>query len=320
MEDIRQGQTNETAKGKHVFIELCSACNFDCDFCPYHLRTRPSGVMPLERLHRVMMALTVLPKVDYVMLSSMGEPLLHPEFEEACRIVKSYGHTLYVTTNGSLLTDSHKNSLPVDYWCISYRSATKDAFTHRRATLTYSEYSAGIARFIRDNTQCVVVYLMGNTEPHNIAAGFAGAIDLSDRLQSEQAIDRVGRSLWPEFAGLPAGQPMVERYIALRPKCWLFISRACNWANTIIPAGFEVLPGRPGPCPYDYYQQQIVVSWDGDVAPCCLDYNGDLAIGNLLEESLEDLLSRRQFQRNESLCLRCMGTVHEAEARRPEHR
>ena len=54
---------------------------------------------------------------------------------------------------------------------------------------------------------------------------------------------------------------------------------------------------------------------DGTVAPCCLDHEGDVPLGNLLEQELEDILDSpraralvRGFSEgkpSEELCRRC---------------
>ena len=37
-------------------------------------------------------------------------------------------------------------------------------------------------------------------------------------------------------------------------------------------------------------KEQIAILVDGTVVPCCLDNNGDIPLGNILKESLEDIL------------------------------
>ena len=62
-------------------------------------------------------------------------------------------------------------------------------------------------------------------------------------------------------------------------------------------------------------RDQIGVLCDGTVVPCCLDHDGDLALGNLHEDSLENILETpraqaiyRGFQQKkaaEELCRKC---------------
>ena len=62
-------------------------------------------------------------------------------------------------------------------------------------------------------------------------------------------------------------------------------------------------------------RDQLGVLCDGTVVPCCLDHEGDLALGNLLTDSMEDILgsprARAIFegfsrgQAAEELCRKC---------------
>lgn len=295
--------------GMQVFIELTRACNFACDFCPHPRISRPQGVMSLADLRRALEALRTVPEIEYVMFSNLGEPLLYPDFAQACRMVNSFGYKLYVTTHGERLTEKHKNSLPVDCWFISYRSTSEQAFAHRGAQVSYDEYTRRIAAFVEGNTQTVTLYLMGNSEWYNLEAGFADAVDLADRRKLEETVTVIGRRFYPELKGVEPGATLVETHILLRPNLSLYVSRVCNWANSVLPAGFTVVPGSPRPCPYGYYPRHITIFWNGDVSPCCLDYNGELRLGNLFTDTLPALLARRTRVQSHSFCLNCLGTV-----------
>ena len=62
-------------------------------------------------------------------------------------------------------------------------------------------------------------------------------------------------------------------------------------------------------------RDQIGVLCDGTVVPCCLDHEGDIALGNLFEESLEEILETPRTKAiyegfcnrkaTEDLCRRC---------------
>lgn len=62
-------------------------------------------------------------------------------------------------------------------------------------------------------------------------------------------------------------------------------------------------------------RDQIGILCDGTVVPCCLDHEGDLSLGNILESSLEEILNSsraqaisRGFQQRravEELCRKC---------------
>jgi len=41
-------------------------------------------------------------------------------------------------------------------------------------------------------------------------------------------------------------------------------------------------------------KEQIAILVDGTVVPCCLDNNGDIPLGNILEETMEDILNKNK--------------------------
>jgi radical SAM protein with 4Fe4S-binding SPASM domain len=47
------------------------------------------------------------------------------------------------------------------------------------------------------------------------------------------------------------------------------------------------------PCPFPW--QYLVVQWDGTVVPCCRDYNGVNAVGNVREQSLRDIWNGERY-------------------------
>ena len=41
-------------------------------------------------------------------------------------------------------------------------------------------------------------------------------------------------------------------------------------------------------------KEQIAILVDGTVVPCCLDNNGDISIGNIFKETLDDILEKEK--------------------------
>ena len=74
-------------------------------------------------------------------------------------------------------------------------------------------------------------------------------------------------------------------------------------------------PDRGESCFCYGLRDQIGVLVDGTLVPCCLDHNGDLPLGNLFEQTLDEIMSteRAQLIRSgfsgrkavEGLCRRC---------------
>ena len=74
------------------------------------------------------------------------------------------------------------------------------------------------------------------------------------------------------------------------PKVYLEYDRRFVWPSE----GGRILR-QGGRC--QALSRQIAVLWDGTVVPCCLDGQGKMALGNLKEETLEQILSSELAER-----------------------
>ena len=88
-----------------AMIEISSRCNLACVMCPRSLGKSPtggSGDITLEAFDRLD---GLLSHLDNVVLSWIGEPLLHPQFDQVLQRVKAHKAKVHVTTNGMLIDD-----------------------------------------------------------------------------------------------------------------------------------------------------------------------------------------------------------------------
>ncbi len=102
---------------------------------------------------------------------------------------------------------------------------------------------------------------------------------------------------------------------ALAPGVFLEWGERFHWPGLSGAPGGTV-PPSPGGSGFCYgLRDHVGVLWDGTVVPCCLDHDGEIPLGNLYRQSLEEILaspraraiydgfSRRQAV--ESLCRTC---------------
>ena len=93
----------------------------------------------------------------------------------------------------------------------------------------------------------------------------------------------------------------------LRPNLFLERAERFGWPDLNAPeSGANFCHG---------FTRQLAVLWDGTVTPCCLDSEGDIPLGNLLSQPLEEILQGERAvamaagfaARNptEELCRRC---------------
>jgi len=279
---------------KQVFIELTTACNFNCDYCPYHLVTRKKSVMSLESLRRVLGEVQRLGEpIEYVMFSAMGEPLLYPHLEEACQMVRDAGFKLVVTTNGALLRDVHKK-IQIDNLYISFRSTGPDSFAHRHAGISFDEYIAILSKFLIGNIQNTIIYFSFNDDvqwPQNYEKNWMDILDYTRKDELLKSINAYCKKLIPEFQPITCLPPM-DTYIQVTEKLSIYFCRMYSWSNIVLPPNYFVFLAERIDC-CDYNEKHIVFYANGNVTTCCMDYNGEFVIGNIFKEPLEVIMNRR---------------------------
>jgi len=311
---------------KEAYIELTSACNFNCAFCPKQMMTRKIEYMDLFVLEQTLDTLRDHGNTEFVMFSAFGEPLLHPEFESACNLVKDYGFRLIVTSNGSLLDRFFNNPLPCDTLYLSFHSISKKSFSHRRAkNLDFNEYKVRIKQYVSGPHPQTVIYLLGSGScdflEHNKGA-FDIRLNLDKPKKTLSMINKIATFFEPSFRKIDDTSFYSHNngYITLRHNLYLHYSQIYNWCNLILPPGYTVnLTSDVDPRTCSYYNDHIVVFANGDVSFCCMDFNASMVQGNILHGTMDEMITRKESIQNlatYSLCRRCKGNVTKVKIRR----
>lgn len=89
-----------------IQIEITGRCNMNCQHCRADYQLRQD--MPIEQIIKIIQfARQFSPNYKEIVLSG-GEPLMHRDFAEVLRRVRTNGgDSITLTTNGSLLTNEH---------------------------------------------------------------------------------------------------------------------------------------------------------------------------------------------------------------------
>lgn len=267
---------------KKAYLEITNVCNLSCAFCPGTRREK--RFMSADGFAKLSAKLR--PYTDYLYLHLMGEPLLHPELEEILRIAAGQGFHVIITTNGTLL------STRAD---ILLRSPA----VHKvNVSLQSFEANTG-GQFNSYVNQCAVFAKR---------AGESGKLCVL-RLWNKNGMDELNGDIESVLAK-HFSKPWRESRdsLALADKVWLEPGEKFDWPDMTAPDG--------GERHFCYgLRDQIGVLCDGTVVPCCLDHEGDIALGNLFESSIDKIMSTERaraiydgFSRRqavEELCRRC---------------
>ena len=274
---------------KKAYVEITNRCNLACAFCPG--TRREARTMTVEEFARVLDRLRG--SVEYVYLHVMGEPLLHPQLAELLALALARGMRVCITTNGTLLPRVgetllaapalHKISVSLHSFEGNHPDGAPDSGAE-------GAYLDAVWRFAMSaSARGVIVALRLWNE---------GGLEALNPAILRFLRERTGTDDWPETRG---------GSFRLAPRLYLERAARFDWPD---------LAAQEADTQFCYaLRDQLGVLADGTVVPCCLDHEGDLALGNLFTQELPEILASPRarslvdsFSRrrpNEALCQRC---------------
>lgn len=267
---------------RKVYLEISNICNLRCSFCPGTRRKKHA----LTREEFATLAGKLRPYTEYLYFHLMGEPLCHPLLGEFLEIAGELGFQVILTTNGTLLPK--QQALLLASPALHKVNISLHAFEANDLTVPFEEYLRGCFRFGTAAEGCKIVsYRLWNG---------GGADEKNGEILA--ALEEFFPKPWvTERKGIRLGQ-----------KVYLEHGQKFDWPDMAAPEGSEKL--------FCYgLADQIGVLCDGRVVPCCLDSEGNLALGNLFEQELGEILDSprartiyegfRKGVAAEELCRKC---------------
>ena len=244
------------------YLEITNVCNLNCLFCPKTDRLKRS--LSLSEFQTLTDRLAG--RVRFLYFHLMGEPFLHPHLPEFIHIAKEKGFVPVLTTNGTRLANSQQVLEARPYKVqISLHSFEGNARTMPE------QYVAQVMEFAQKAAQLGIIVVLrlwneGGFELHN-----------------NTIIQLLNNYLPHPWTECPDGWRLSENI-------YLEMDKMFEW-----PADEheEILEEE-----YFCYalRNQVGVLVDGSVVPCCLDHAGSIVLGNLFNQSLEDVLSSPRAQ------------------------
>lgn len=262
---------------KKAYVEISNFCNLSCSFC--HQPTREKLFMSPTDFFKI--ASEVKQFTDYIYLHVFGEPLLHPDFKEILKICNNLGLKVNITTNGSLI------SLQAD--AIISAKVRKISFSLHSFEGNQSNIDNNFSG-----------QMLQNYKRQKFINYFGGIADFCDRANAENII--IELRLWngggknsmndeiAEFLAFRLGisaSLFNNSNIKLKDNIYLGYSNVFNWASDNLKSGKQ-----------DYrknfclgLRDQFAILSDGTVVPCCIDSEGECALGNVNNKPLAEILS-----------------------------
>lgn len=278
-------------KFTRIYIEITNVCNLSCSFCIGNVRV-PRFMSAEEFAYILQQA---KPYTKHIYLHILGEPLIHPQLEEILDVAHHFDMQVNITTNGTLLAKCQKILLNAP----ALRKVSVSLHSMEEGSLYCNEnYLRDVAMFVAAATEkgifCELrMWNLGSDEVDNVAI----FDDLCRLLGLDETAQEAARSKICESGNT-----------TLAPRLFLGKADRFTW-----PSLDEAPTEQPIFC--HGLRNQLGVLSDGTVVPCCLDSRGDIALGNIFQTPLSEILSGERArslydgfsarQPREELCRRC---------------
>lgn len=267
---------------RKVYLEISNICNLKCQFCPGTKRT-PHALTESE----FSSLLTKLrPYTDFLYFHLMGEPLCHPLLSKFLYLAGECGFKVILTTNGTLL--AKQKDILLSAPALHKLNISLHAFEANDIPIPFTQYLDECFEFGKAaEGKKIISYRLWNQ----------GGADS----QNQQILAHMKNHFTASWVPQRNGERIGNRI-------YLEYGEKFDWPDLSAPEG--------SPHGFCYgLRDQLGVLCDGTVVPCCLDHDGDLALGNLFHQTMDEILespraqaiyhgfSNRQMV--EPLCRRC---------------
>jgi MoaA/NifB/PqqE/SkfB family radical SAM enzyme len=265
---LAEKKSNPIAYLKHpeVRYEVTDHCNAECLMCPRDLHEdgRAHGIMDLGKYKKSIDEVIGL-GCERVVLTGFGEPLIDPTLEEKIAYAVSRGLHTYIITNASLLSKDRAESLikaGLHEMRVSFHAATAGAYERVMKNLNFETAQENILNF----------------------------------LQARKELQSATPRLQLNFVVVPENEAEIrmfkEKWEPLADAIEIWKSHnfgdGKNYRKREESGNLKKSCGRPKNGP-------LQIQWNGEVIPCCFDYNNQIVLGNAFEQPVLDVLNGEKY-------------------------
>ena len=287
----------------YAYLETTNYCNLDCSFCNRMDVIGPLKHMSLEDWGKLLDGIKHHP-IEEAKLMGMGEPMLHPQFDEVCRMFKKTfpNSKLIVATNCQYnikkgLEFRRKFQECMKYIDVLYFSIDGwgESYERDRAPAKWSK----LIKFLKDfetinryDCDCVVNYVVNAYNIYDI--------EKVDKLRQENNLGMLRLNIaqiWDEDSGIKndiatSGYDKVDLDYLKE-----------NWGGNIM-----------GKSKWDFkdcfwVKEGLYTTVEGHVKMCCMN-TGAKPLGNLFDSSIDEIRLSNDYQKIKKGCKTNKPTSH----------
>jgi MoaA/NifB/PqqE/SkfB family radical SAM enzyme len=248
-----------------VRYEVTDHCNATCIMCPReeHENAREHGIMDQRKYERSIDEVVGL-GAKKIVLTGFGEPMLDRRLEDKIAYAHRKGLSTYFITNGSALTPKRSRRLMesgLSEMRVSFYGMRPETYNAVMQGLDFDRTMKGILEFLRIRDE-----MQAKTRVQ------ISYLELDENKSDTEAF----KEFWvPRVNAVEIWKPHnFGDGRDYRPRLDDSHKTSC---------------GRPENGPFQ-------IQWNGEVIPCCYDYNNQIILGNAFETPVLELLNSPKYR------------------------
>ena len=274
---------NPVHKGKPAFlsVEPTTSCNLRCPECftTQAFFTRPKGSLTKETFQKILNDSSEYG--FYLNLYFQGEPFMNPELIDFIGMAKQAGFYTAISTNGNFLDEILAEKLvnaQLDRLIISLDGTDAATYNEYRKNGNFEKVLTGIQS---------MVALKKRMEKRHPFIELQFLLTKKNQHQQKE-IKKLGRQLGVDRVTIKAFQLITnnsaEEWLPEKSTRYKTDKNGTVTLNSILPNRcFRMW-------------SSCVITWDGNVIPCCFDKNASFSMGTILNQSLDEIWKNEKYQ------------------------
>lgn len=265
-------------------IEPTTSCNLRCPECPSGLRsfTRSTGMLRQETFEQIINELHQ--HLSYLILYFQGEPYLNPSFHEFVRYANSKKIYTATSTNAHFLNEGNAVSTiksGLNRIIISLDGTDQSTYEKYRIGGQLDKVKSGIKNLVNTRKQLksnhpfiILQFLLFKHNMHQISA-----------------LKKMSKQLGVDKLELKTAQVYdFEKGSDLIPEDEKFSRYSRNGGDQ-----FKIKNDNLNKCWKMWHS--CVMTWDGNIVPCCFDKDAKYVMGNVHQQSFREIWNGDKYQK-----------------------
>ena len=265
----RESQEKPITRLRHpeVRYEVTDHCNAECVMCPrdVHKLGRPHGIMNIEKYKKSIDEVVEL-GCKQVVLTGFGEPMIDKTLEKKVEYANQKGLRTYIISNASLLSRARATRLikaGLDELRLSYYGMKKESYERVMVGLNFEVTMSNLLGFLELREE------LNSKKPR---------LEINWLVLPENEEDTEHfREFW---------EPKADAIEIWKPHNF---GDGRDYRLRYEDVAMKDTCGRPENGP-------LQIQWDGEVIPCCYDYNNQIVLGNAFEQPVIEVLNGEKYR------------------------